>query len=229
MKTIIAVLLLISTITSCGQMPAATEAVTEDEKAGDDNYIDYAEDEKEIVTEYKRVGSVTAIALANTSDLPECSNATDGLIAFIKAESQFYTCDLDLWVQIDLRGANGATGPQGPIGPAGPAAQPLSPNHWLDPISQLLYMVGSQGNRTQADQTCASPYRVPTSQELFIGANRGLGLFAASLQASPDAWASEFYQNDNQGIPYYYYVTLSGNPNIATDSHSVQKGIVCVK
>lgn len=228
MKCSLYTLVLIASITACGQAPQDPNAAKANDPTTDPGTIDYGPDTKEVITEYKRVGSQTALALDSTKDLPECDLANDGQLAFIKPDNQFYTCDAvtKIWETIDLKGAQGQQGIQGAAGKDGEVAVL---NNWSDPITSLKWLIGGSANRTEAQSFCTAPYRLPTESEAYIASQHGLGLASHSISGPTTLWSVDFAQYGVDGItPFYRFIDLTSPNQLAIDSASTVHGVVCV-
>jgi hypothetical protein len=233
-------LLLIATsaMTACGQAPSSATQCQPSEAnscqsttTDQGGQVDHGPDQKQVVTEYKKTANNVAIALADSKDLPECSLANDKQLAYIKNEDTFYACDAiaATWTIVDIKGSKGDQGPIGPSGSNGKDGEVATLNMWVDPITGLKWLIGGQANRTEAQNFCTDPYRLPTEPEAYMASQHGLGLASHAISGPTSLWSDDFSNYGVDGLtPFYRFIDLSSPNQLATDSASAIHGVVCV-
>ncbi len=145
-----------------------------------------------VSVEYPTKPAFTSLAVADASGLPPCDGASEGFLAYVKADKTIQACSGGSWAQIDLRGskgdpgANGLDGAQGASGKDGTDGKPgsdgkagetatvtqetvaLAANEWVELASGLVW-TKSPANVSfdLAKLACDSPgWRLPTETEL---------------------------------------------------------------
>lgn len=68
-------------------------------------------------TDQKQV--VTSLSVTDQKALPSCDTASEGQLAYVKAEKTFYACEGGSWGEIDVRGEKGDQGEVGTKGDTG--------------------------------------------------------------------------------------------------------------
>jgi hypothetical protein len=216
MKTLFLSLILLSV--ACGQQPSSDKKETTPDANGG---IDYPPEEKEVVTEYKKVGDNYALVLEKTKELPECALANDQQLAYITSEKKFFSCNVDTWQEIDV------TGPIGPIGPQGPKGdtEVLSQNMWVDPVAHHVWLIGADVTYAQAQSACTDDYRLPTYDELHAAALHGLGVASASIDGSDNAWTTEQLPTNVNAMRVVNFKPLNDAYYVLSELH----GVMCIR
>lgn len=133
-----------------------------------------------------------ALLVADAKSLPACSVEAEGWLVYVKADLTFRACVDGEWEAISILGKDGvpgkdgAPGREGTPGKDGTSAPFLSANEWLDPVTDLKWMVGGLSN-TSPGWLCDAPYRIATSSEVssafrhgvfeVLGLSTGRGVF----------------------------------------------------
>lgn len=120
----------------------------------------------------------TSLAVADASALPTCDSASEGFLAYVKADKTIQACEDGAWAVIDLRGPKGDQGEAGPAAIAAQAVQtdPVpSMDQWLDPVTKRLWTTGvSEVAFSYAKTVCEGDWRLPTEAELTLAIARGM-------------------------------------------------------
>jgi hypothetical protein len=123
-------------------------------------------------------------ALTDTAALPACSSSNVDQLIYVKQPGEFYDCDGTSWSQISIAGPAGPTGATGPAG----VSTPLPTNEWLDPITNMTWLVGGTGDWPAASQTCSGSFRLPTAAEGDQAGDDGIQTVAYAHAV--DMWTS---------------------------------------
>jgi hypothetical protein len=111
------------------------------------------------------------------SDLPECIEALQDKLAYIKTDSVFKLCDVSEWVTVDLRGKDGVDGKDGANGENGAANTIVSTVNCFSPL-------------TQAEAAAQGINLVPVTGlyfRLYMAVMAGGDVFASGEQSSVSA------------------------------------------
>ena len=221
-------LILIAALIGCGTDNSEGESPDKTSSKKQDA-IDYEDSKpKEVVTEYRKEGSSYAIAVEDTSELPECTRANNKQLAWVKTSEIFFSCeDGDVWVEIEsVKGAEGAKGEKGDKGDKGDPGEPVAQNEWLDPITKKEWLFGAKtSTRLISASACSNGYHLPSSAEAIAAVVHGLLVASNDISGPTDVWVSDPPEQPSPN-DYSFYVNSSGARVAATtDSH----GIVCVK
>lgn len=222
MLTIISMLFLL-VVTACGADPTGQNQ--EQQNSGnDDNDVNYVQDEKQIVVEYRKNGNVYAAALNDYSEMPECDMSNNKQLVYIKEPvDKFYSCEDEAWEEVQFA----KQGPPGPQGPKGDPADPLPANVWEDPFTQDQWLVLAKMNYATVtiNQPCSGDWRLPTQAEGLAAAVHGIYTFSHDLNNVNEMWTSET-------IDATYQVTVELSPArtgsaLKTDINTV--AVFCIK
>ncbi len=71
--------------------------------------------------------TLDALSVHDVSDLPHCTDALSGKVAYVSSQKLLYACVDGAWREVELKAQPGAAGEAGPPGPPGPAG-PLGPS-----------------------------------------------------------------------------------------------------
>lgn len=213
---------------ACGPQPTAQEQQTF--KKEEQPAIQYQpENPKEVVVEYRKDGEQYAIALNDTSELPECTHANNRQIAYIKPTEQFFSCESESWQEISVKGKIGETGQKGDKGDKGEPGEPTSSNQWFDPISKKTWLIGASANYAMTKtyyQACTGEYKLPSRAEATEAAIHGLGTAFPALQGSANGvWTNDPGQTD----PALYAYVILMNGSEAEKSIAESHGVACLK
>ena len=211
MKNILLALLM----TSCG----AQQGANPNAEPSPSPAVDYQPSKKEVVVEYRKNGTVYAVALTDTKDMPACDKNNSKQLVYIKNQDKFYSCENEAWEALAVKGEKGD--------PGAPAT-PVPVNQWFDPITSKYWLIGGGAvyanvNSTFA-QACTGSWRMPTTSEVQSAGTHGLGTASASLGGPTDAWSSNVYAELSKAD----VITLGTGFTIAkpmTESH----GVFCIQ
>lgn len=165
-------------------------------------------------------GPLNSIAVAKVSDLPECSEANDTQLGYVKAEDLFYVCENASWETIAIKdGKDGSDG----VTTIQEIEATNKKNQWVDPITGLSWLLGGGGDYSQAVAACSGDYRLPTWAEASTAISHGVRAVAASVPTS----TQNFWLLNESG--YYYATETAGAPNKFNVAASAGYNIFCVK
>lgn len=125
--------------------------------------------------------AIYAVSLDNVKELPECSPKTNlKQLAYVKADSQFYSCESTGWSALTIGTAPGAKGDKGDIGAAGKDGQVvvLPTNLWLDAVTGSTWLIG--GLTGVPTGVCTDGYTLGTPTQLQTAISHGLNAKTAS-------------------------------------------------
>lgn len=171
--------------------------------------------------------TLQSIAIASMGDLPECSEANNTQLAYIKDEKAFYVCEGNDWNIIDdapvevltVKGKNGSNGSDGAT---------VTTNNWYDAVTGKLWLIGANVHYSVISTSCVSPWRLPTKQEALAAAQRGLGVAATTISGPTTMWTSTPY---NVGTSQTYITAISTSPAEAEHllSSGTFRGLFCIE
>lgn len=110
-----------------------------------------------------------SLAVTAKDDMPECNNDNLRQLIYVMADKTFFTCQIDGWVSIDIKGEKGDVGEKGERGIKGDPGEdgkvnPEEPYYWIDLVN------GNEWFQTGYDdwlsKFCPTGYRLPTITEL---------------------------------------------------------------
>jgi hypothetical protein len=165
-----------------------------------------------------------SIAVVFKADLPECSEAKEAMLAYVKSEDAFYSCESNVWVALDIKGKDGKDGANG-VTTTVEVEATNKLNHWEDPISGHYWYLGGAGTQSSAISACVGDYRLPTQAEGVEAINHGIRNVATDIGAVLPFWT------DAQSVGMPIYATLvNGNANtVAVASNTANISIFCIK
>lgn len=195
-------------ITACGSAPKETK----DNGSVDDSIQKESAEPKR---EY---------AIVVDDKLPICDQDADQMLVYQRSTETFFTCDSREWLKISLKGKDGIDGKDGVSGTSGKDgedAKPLASNLWLDPITDITWLIASPSmTLPNAVAACASPYRMPTTAEAITAVSHGILNNNAQTM-----WINYHETDSNAGMWINPSLTVSG-ASIAT---SPVKGTFCIQ
>lgn len=164
-------------------------------------------------------GVIQSIAVAKVSDLPECSEANDTQLGYVKADKQFYVCESASWNEISIEdGEDGSDG----VTTVKEIEATNKKNQWVDPITGLSWLLGGGGDYDQAVAACSGAYRLPTWDEAVAGINHGVRGIAASVPVGQNFWIDVPGQ-------YWYATETASAPNKFQVLATAAYNVYCVK
>lgn len=221
-------------VVSCGAQPEAEPKSSPLPEPRSD--INYAEDPKEVVVEYRKEGKDKIEVFELTKDLPKCSSAKDGKVAFVRQEDKFFECEEDRWMQVILDETEASkvkseaktTPSPSPSPTVSPSASPLpvSASVWVDPISGKKWVVGGQAAFRIAETTCGASYRLPNRDEALAANNRGV------RTAFPNVSLTSFWINELDlaaSTTSVYVLKVTPVVAIATALMTETHSILCIE
>ncbi len=137
-------------------------------------------DTKEIVVEYRKEGQRVALSVADTADLPGCSNANVSQLVYVKSANMYFECANETWTQFI---AEPVKTPEEQKAPSKAIetkteikAEELPINGWKDPISGSTWLIGGimDADNLKARPACSNEYRLPRADELLAAYSHGL-------------------------------------------------------
>lgn len=187
--------------------------------------IDEESQETSIASEEtKDESSPISVAVKSKANLPGCSEAKEAMLAYVKDEDTFYSCESSEWVSIDIQGKDGKDGTNG-VTTTLEKEGTNRLNEWEDSITGKLWFLGGVGTQSTALSTCSGNYRVPTVAESLAAINHGIRNVATDIGAVLNFWTDE----NSFGSPMYATIA-SGNANtVAVASNTSSISIFCIK
>lgn len=192
-----------------------------------------AEEPKEMTVEYRRDGDQLALVVADTKDLPACTNANAQQLAWAKSSEQFFSCDGATWQEIAVKGKDGAEGPKGKTGDRGEPGKPPAPNEWVDPVTETRWLIGLPSvNIASADQICAGKWRMPNMLEASAAVQHGLLVVSGTMNGPASLWTVDHNYTGAQGAELGRYF-VGPNANAYTSgadlyTNGVFPGVGCI-
>ncbi len=125
----------------------------------------------------------TSFAVDDVTALPACDKASEGFLAYVKADKTIEACSDGEWSVIDLRAPQEDQGAAAPAAVAAEAVQadPVpSMNQWLDPVTKRLWTKGAgEVAFDYAKTVCEGDWRLPTEAELTLALARGMADYSS--------------------------------------------------
>lgn len=112
-------------------------------------------------------GTQVSVMLKSASELPECSNANEGALAYLIDEAGFVTCNGGNWISVSITGKNGEKGERGEKGDRGERGEAGAPG--------AQGVAGAQGERGEAGLQGAQGERGETGAMGAVGATGAAG------------------------------------------------------
>lgn len=157
-----------------------------------------------------------ALVVQDPAGLPACDGASEGRLAYVKADSKFRACGGGTWTEIDLKG------PKGDDGEAGTPGAPGEPgSDGANGADGAIGATGKDGvdNHIVAGITCVGPLEGTTLYLRYHAAQLSSGdvlstaaLSNPTLQASGTSFFS-FKQNGFVSAPVSFTFDVEGASN----------------
>ena len=221
-------------LTGCGTEPTPTDAAKErsSENPGTGPRSPEEDPTRENVIEYRKDGQNLALAIEDTSELPACELANNKQLVYVKNAEVFLSCEEETWQEVPMaqgekgdkgdkgdRGDKGETvvGPIGPVGPEGPkgdTGRPAAVNEWVDPITEVRWLIGPSQTHSQLTFGGAcngAGWRIPNALEAAEAVTNGLGLAGKNLGGADHVWTSDFQVSQlDPAVSWRVYIDGAG-------------------
>lgn len=195
-------LLMILILTACGQ--AADQSSSEKSPEGKD-----------------KKSFRGSIYLESKKQLPKCGEANDTQLAYVKKEHTFYVCEDSEWAEVAIEGERGTAGRNGSDAPV------LANNEWIDPVTDIHWIVAGQANGTAAASYCGNGSELAPTEEIIEALQNGLQYKLEELSVSVELWGNA---TDVNGVgPLRSVVQFSAGLNFydTFDYITVVNTVVC--
>ena len=149
----------------------------------------------------------TSYYVSTASQLKECNDSTRGFLAYVQDKSQFQACLDSGWTVVNVNGKDGTNGTNGSNG------TPVSPNQWLDAITNQMWVMTNINTTitgwNNSMSACTGSYRMPSPAEIVLALIHGMKASAQAM-ASPPTFILA-----NDGNPYTLASGSQGSSSVA--------------
>lgn len=229
--------ILLTGVIACGSDEAAKkdEPDTSDSSYGVPNLGKEEKDPAKVET--NSFDPQKAYFLASKQDLYPCDKESYRTLVFVEEDSTFLTCSKDQkWEDVTSKiqaktvaakdgvngkdGTNGVNGKDGKNGVDGRDAPHIGPDEWEQPVSEAIWFLGGNRNKTQGG-LCPAGSRFPTTNEVADAILSGLyERFGSTTNNNANLWVGPklaLYVGSSMSVRTGEIWNASGfDPNAAT-------------
>lgn len=149
----------------------------------------------------------TSYYVSTASQLKDCNDTTRGFLAYVQDKAQFEACLDAGWAVVNVNGKDGTNGTNGSSG------TPVSPNQWLDAITNQMWVMTNINTTitgwNNSMSACTGNYRMPSPAEIVLALIHGMKASAQAMVGPPTFLLA------NDGNPYTLASGSQGSSSVA--------------
>lgn len=169
-------------LVSCGYYEAPKAEEKPMEKPSMEITYPAPQEAKPVVTEYRKEGPTLSKVIQTSADLEPCGPQSHGLTVYIETHEALMLCDGSRGIWTELKGSDkeAVLAPHGlPKKEETKAPRELSANEWRDPVTGLVWLLGTKAPYALLEKACEEGYSLPLRGQVVGAVLRGLPIESA--------------------------------------------------